>query len=195
MAARRRPGLRSVALLAAIPISVVGAFVFSRVASSDGDRDALLADPGEYVEPGASTNPPLAVDALPAVELVAADGASVELASDGRPMVVNLWYSTCPPCARELVDFATVDDDVGEFVRFVGVNPYDSAAEMVAFAGDRDVKYELLRDPDNALADALGVVTYPVTLFVGRDGYVLEQTGPLDAAELRARLARYWAIG
>jgi len=80
-------------------------------------------------------------------------------------------------------------------VRFVGVNPYDSAADMATFADDRDVTYELLRDPDSELADALGVVAYPVTLFVGRDGYVVEQTGPLAADELRARLARYWAIG
>ena len=38
-------------------------------------------------------------------------------------MVVNLWYSTCPPCARELADFAAVEAEVGDDVRFVGVNP------------------------------------------------------------------------
>ena len=83
-------------------------------------------------------------------------------------MVVNLWYSTCPPCARELVDFAAVHDQLGDAVRFVGVNPLDSAAEMDRFAADRGVDYELLRDPDSVLADQVGAVTYPVTLFVGR---------------------------
>ena len=54
-------------------------------------------------------------------------------------MVVNLWYSTCPPCARELADFAAVDAEVGDDVRFVGVNPYDTAPTMTRFAADRGV--------------------------------------------------------
>ena len=110
-------------------------------------------------------------------------------------MVVNLWYSTCPPCARELVDFAAVHEQLGDAVRFVGVNPLDSAAEMERFAADRGVDYELLRDPESALADQVGAVAYPVTLFVGRDGFLLERTGTLDADELRQRIADYWAVG
>ena len=183
------------ALLAAIPISIAGAVVWSRIASSDQPADAVLEEPGEYLEPGASTNPPLETDRLPSVELLAADGSPVELTSDGRPMVVNLWYSTCPPCARELVEFAEVHHQLGDAVRFVGVDPYDSVEEMRSFAEARDVRYELLRDPEGELADALGVVAYPVTLFVQRDGYVLERTGPLDGDELRQRIAQYWAVG
>ena len=34
-------------------------------------------------------------------------------------MVVNVWYSTCPPCARELADFAAVHAEIGDEVRFV----------------------------------------------------------------------------
>ena len=83
----------------------------------------MLDEPGEYVEPGPSTNPPLPTDRLPGVELLDADGEPCGCVPDGRPMVVNLWYSTCPPCARELADFAAVDAEVGDEVRFVGVNP------------------------------------------------------------------------
>ena len=94
----------------------------------DADDDVVLDTPGEYVEPGAPTNPPLPTDRLPALTLETAAGDAVELVTDdGRPMVVNLWYSTCPPCARELADFAAVDAEVGDDVRFVGVNPYDTA--------------------------------------------------------------------
>ena len=108
-------------------------------------------------------------------------------------MVVNLWYSTCPPCARELADFADVHDEVGDTVRFVGVNPYDTAATMTRFAADRDVTYELLRDPGFTLADELGVVAYPVTVFVDGDGTIVERTGPIDDDELRARIAEHWS--
>ena len=58
-------------------------------------------------------------------------------------MVVNLWYSTCPPCARELTYFAAVEAELGDDVRFVGVNPLDDVDEMQQFAADRGVDYEL----------------------------------------------------
>jgi peroxiredoxin len=180
--------------LAVVLISGVGAVVWSRAAGgSAADDDVVLDTPGEYVDPGAPTNPPLPTDELPAVTLETAAGDPVELApTDGRPMVVNLWFSTCPPCARELADFADVEAELGDDVRFVGVNPYDAASTMTRFAADRGVSYELLRDPGFVLADELGVVAYPVTLFVDPDGRIAERTGPLRAAELRSRIADHW---
>jgi len=195
VAARAR--FRAVVLLAAVGISLVGAVIWSRtVASDDAETvDAVLDTPGEYLEPGTPTNPPLPVDRLPAIELRTADGQPAVLTSDGRPMVINLWYSTCAPCERELVELASVEADLGEFVRFVGVNPLDSPETMNEFAAARDVRYELLRDPESALADELAIVAYPVTLFVGRDGAILERTGPVDADDVRQRIAEYWAVG
>ena len=108
--------------------------------------------------------------------------------SDGRPMVVNLWYSTCPPCARELADFAVVHAELGEQVRFVGVNPVDSPAVMTRFAGERGVDYELLRDPAGAFGEQLGVAAYPATIFVARDGTVVGSTGVIDDDGLRERI-------
>jgi thiol-disulfide isomerase/thioredoxin len=187
---------RLIVMVSAVLISGLGAILWSRSAGSDtvADDDVVLDTPGEYVEPGAPTNPPLPTDRLPALTLETATGAPAGLLTDdGRPMVVNLWYSTCPPCARELADFAAVESDLGRDVRFLGVNPYDTGATMARFASDRGVTYELLRDPDFLLADELAVVAYPVTLFVDPDGRILERTGPLDDGELRARIAEHWS--
>ncbi len=184
--------LRLVVFAAAVLISAVGAVVWSRSVSSgetEADDEVELDVPGEYVEPGTPTNPPLDADQLPAVTLETAAGDHVELAVDGRPMVINLWYSTCPPCARELADFAAVHDEVGDAVRFVGVNPRDTAATMTRFAADRGVTYELLRDPQYAFADDLGLVAFPVTLFVAADGQVVGRSGAIGRSELRQQVA------
>jgi peroxiredoxin len=117
-----------------------------------------------------------------------AAGQPVELRSDGRPMVVNLWFSTCAPCAKELADFAAVDADLGDKVRFIGVDPFDTPAAMTKFAAARGVTYELLRDPDESLGQALDVVAYPVTLLVAADGTILDATGPMTGDVLRERL-------
>jgi peroxiredoxin len=185
-------------LLAVAVLALIGALVWNRLADDDGASsgdEVRLDTPGEYMEPGGPTNPPLPTDELPDVELVAADGSAVRLPDgDGRPMVVNLWYSTCPPCARELADFADVESEVGDQVRFVGINPYDTAATMERFAADRGVRYELLRDPEFAFADELHLVAYPVTLFVDADGRILERTGAIDDGELRAEIAEQFGI-
>jgi peroxiredoxin len=184
---------RLLVIVAAVVVSALGAVVWSRSVSSEPEPDAVLDVPGEYVEPGSPTNPPLPTDRLPALTLESAGGEPVELATDGRPMVVNLWYSTCIPCARELAAFAAVDAELGDAVRFLGVNPYDTASTMTRFAADRDVDYELLRDPGFELADELEIVAFPVTLFVAADGSIVDRTGPIDSAELRERIAEHFS--
>ena len=83
--------------LAAV-VAVAGAVVWSRVVADDGDDDVVLITPGDYADP-ASTNAENTGDAFPSFELTGADGATVALAPGERPLVINLWYSTCPPCS------------------------------------------------------------------------------------------------
>ena len=87
-------------------VIALGAVGWSRLGADDGaDEEIRLDTPGEYVEPGAPTNPPLPTDRLPDVELVGVDGSAVRLPDgDDRPIVVNLWYSRAPraPGARRV---------------------------------------------------------------------------------------------
>jgi thiol-disulfide isomerase/thioredoxin len=184
--------VRLLVVVAAVVIAGVGAVAWSRVATSGDDPDVVLDEPGNYVLPGLATNPSFASGDLPDVPLLDVDEQEVQLVPDGRPMVVNLWYSTCPPCARELVDFAAADEALGADVRFVGINPVDSTEVMIRFAGDRGVEYELLRDPSGRLGEELDVVAYPATLFVDGDGTILASTGVIDERGLRERIAELW---
>ena len=194
---RPRVRLQAAALAGAVAISVVGAVIWSRTVADGGpvpDDDVVMDQPGEYVEPAAGTNPSMAGQRLPDVTVEGADGVARRLQPDGRPMVVNLWYSTCPPCTRELADLAAVHAAVGEQIRFVGVDPYDTAATMTSFAAERGVTYELWRDPGFDFTDALGVVGMPVTLLVDTDGRIVHQQGPIDDDELRALLSERWGV-
>ena len=184
----RRPRLLVASLVVAVVVSLLGGWALSGAIGDDGvPDDVVLDEPGEYQQP-ADPNRDVLGEPFPDVTLTAADGSTVRT-SDlvGQPMVVNLWYSTCPPCAREMADFAAVDAERDD-VRFVGVDPVDDVATMTAFAEDRGVTYDLLRDADADLVDALGVVTFPATVFVDADGRIVLQTGVLDADELRFHL-------
>ena len=183
-----RPRLLVASLLVAVV--VIGVFVWTQSDSGDDDLDARLTDAQAVVtfpDDGLG-NSAVQGDSLPEVTLLDGDDAEVTTADLlGEPLVVNLWFSTCPPCAKELPDFAEVDA-AGNDVRFVGVNPIDSVEVMERFAGERGVEYELLRDQFADLADGVGAVAFPVTLFVTSDGTIVDQAGVLDADQLRARI-------
>jgi peroxiredoxin len=186
-----RPRLLVGSLVAAV--AVVGVFAWTqRPDDGSGDLDAQLSDPGAvvtYPNDGLG-NQTVEGTPLPDVTLVDADGSDVTTADLlGEPLVVNLWFSTCPPCAKELPAFAEVDAERDD-VRFVGVNTIDSVEVMERFAGERGVQYDLYRDNLAELADGVGAVAFPVTLFVTSDGTIVEQSGALDADELRAKIDR-----
>ena len=186
-----------IVLVGVLVLLAGGALVWSRLAADDGGSgdEVRLDTPGEYMEPGSPTNPSFAGDGLPGVDLLAADGSTVRLPGDDRrPTVVNFWYSTCPPCARELADFAEVHGEVGDQVRFVGVDPSDNVDAMERFASARGVRYELLRDETFAFTDGLGIVAFPATLFVDADGRIVDQTGAIDDDQLRDKLAELFGV-
>ncbi|HYN34083.1 MAG TPA: TlpA disulfide reductase family protein [Ilumatobacteraceae bacterium] len=186
-----RPRLLVGSLAAAV--AVVGVFAWTqRPDESSGDLDARLSDPGAVVTfPNDGLgNEVVEGTPFPDVTLTDADSNDVTTADLlGEPLVVNLWYSTCPPCAKELPAFAEVDAERDD-VRFVGVNTIDSVEVMERFAGERGVEYDLFRDDLAELADGVGAVAFPVTLFVMSDGTIVEQSGALDADELRAKIEK-----
>jgi len=187
-----RPRLLAASLAVAVVVSVVGALIWAQAMGNDesaDEPDAVLSDPtgGVVTYPNDGLlNDQVSGDRLPAAVLTDRDGNEVPTAElIGSPLVMNFWFTTCPPCAKELPDFAEVHAEVGDEVRFIGVNMVDPVPTMERFAAERGVEYELFRDELAELTDAIGAVSFPVTIFVGSDGTIVEQTGVLDATQLR----------
>ena len=175
----------------AVAALVIGAFtvILANQDSGNDDIDARLT-PGVVTFPNDGlANEDVQGDPLPIVDLGDRDGNSISTAALlGKPLVINFWYASCPPCVKELPDFAEVHAEMGDTVRFVGVNTRDSIEEMERFAADRGVTYELYRDDFAELVDAIRLVNTPTTLFVTPDGVIVQQSGVLDADELRAEI-------
>jgi peroxiredoxin len=189
-----RPRLLVGSLLAAV--AVIGVLVWMQQPDDAAGIDATLQDPRTvvtYPNDGLG-NDDVQGEPFPDVVLIDVDDNEVNTADLlGEPLVVNLWYSTCPPCAKELPDFAEVDAETDD-ARFIGVNTLDSLEVMERFAAERGVDYDLYRDEFAELANAIGATAMPITLFVTSDGTIVEQTGVLDADELRAKIAHLLAV-
>ncbi len=192
MTERVRTWLLAVTAGALVAAGVVAAgFWLAGVLDDTPEPDGtfVLDEPGVYQQPTDAINADVTGRELPDIALSDVDGAERRLREfAGRPLVVNLWFSTCGPCKRELRDFAEVDAELGDEVQFVGVDPFDTVEAMQRFADERGVRYPLWRDTDFALTNELEIVGYPVTLFVSPEGEILRQTGEIDADELRAAI-------
>jgi thiol-disulfide isomerase/thioredoxin len=180
--------LLALSLGVAVAVSVGGGYLVARTDDQDPLRtpDAVLTDPGVAQIPTIATNAAVEGTALATAALQDNAGNALSTADlVGRPLIINVWNSTCAPCKRELPAFAAVHADLGDEIRFVGVNNLDTPEVNESFARDRGVGYELLRDVDDGFASTVGIATLPVTLFVDADGTIVRQTGVLEEDELR----------
>jgi thiol-disulfide isomerase/thioredoxin len=107
----------------------------------------------------------------------------------GRPLVINLFASTCAPCVAEMPDFEAVHKELGDEVAFLGLNIQDQVSAASALVEETGVTYDIARDPSGELARGLGMVVMPSTYFVSPEGTVVDaKAGAMDAEELRRRI-------
>ena len=149
-------------------------------------NDSVTLTSGVDLAPTIGTNAAVTGRSVPRVDLQTVNGdkySTAELA--GRPLVINMWFSTCAPCNRELPAFAAAQAKYGDQVRFVGVNSsgLDSSSEE-KFARERGVQYELFYDPNGEFTTAMRIANFPQTLLVDASGTIVEQTGELTAGKL-----------
>jgi thiol-disulfide isomerase/thioredoxin len=161
-------------LLAGVFVATVAVTIFigSRGESS---TTPTFADLGDMTadHPNVPTNN----EAAPTFALPASDGTVFDLAahvaSDGRPVVLNLWASWCGPCRAEMPDIDTSSQQHPE-VAFVGVSVQDDADKAKAFADEIGVSYTLVHD-DGTVDRAYPVLGLPATFFIAEDGTIVKR--------------------
>jgi thiol-disulfide isomerase/thioredoxin len=129
---------------------------------------------------------------LPSLQLAALDGTPVDTAAlKGRPVVLNLWATWCPPCRREMPVFAQAQRRRGD-VQFVFINQGESAAKVQGFlAANRLALRNVLLDPQGLAAAQFRARGLPATLFFDASGrLVTTRVGELSAATLAEHMGK-----
>jgi thiol-disulfide isomerase/thioredoxin len=171
--ARRNAGLRRVVVTA--PVIAGGVLLLGGIA-------AILLKP-----------PPVL---LPSLNLQSLEGRAVSLAGFvGKPTVVNLWASWCPPCRREMPAMQQAQAANPE-VNFVFVNQGEEHPAVVEYLSrQRLVLRNVLLDPQGSTGAALDSGALPTTLFFDATGRLVSaRLGELSSATLDQRLAEIRAV-
>ncbi|MFP4405643.1 redoxin family protein [Rhodosalinus sp.] len=127
---------------------------------------------------------------LPEASFADLSGAPVTPAErEGRPLVLNLWASWCPPCVREMPMMVEVAERF-ETVDFLFVNQGEAPEHISRFLRRARIDGDLvLLDPQTALMEQFGALGLPATIFFDARGRMQAvHVGEISRAELTARV-------
>jgi cytochrome c biogenesis protein CcmG, thiol:disulfide interchange protein DsbE len=135
-------------------------------------------------------------EATPAPELAGLDpitGKRVRLSDyEGRPVVINVWASWCPPCHDEAPDLARFAREHPE-AQLLGVDIKDAEGPARAFYRRYGWRHPSIFDPSGEKAASLGLQGQPITYFLNEKHEIVETiagAGDLAAFEDGLELAK-----
>lgn len=130
---------------------------------------------------------------LEGTSLTTMQGQTESLASlaHGKPLVVNLWATWCPPCRREMPELAAAQRQVPE-VTFIFANQSENPVTVQKYlTASQLVLANVVLDPGKKLGEQLGSTALPTTLFFDSNGRLVDtHIGALSSASLASKLQR-----
>lgn len=107
----------------------------------------------------------------------------------GKPLVINLWASWCPPCIREMPVLQSAQQSSPEY-EFVFVNQGEGQQQINQFLKQQGIELDnVLLDSGARLGQAVGSLSLPTTLFYDANGQLQNNhLGELSNASLQHAL-------
>ena len=127
---------------------------------------------------------------LPSLTLSSLQGADVSLAQfEGKPTVVNIWATWCPPCVREMPVLHEAQA-ANPTVNFVFINQGESAQRVGPWLAARNLSLRnVLLDTQSQTPGVFKQRGLPTTLFFDAKGRLVStRTGELSAGSLTEKL-------
>lgn len=111
----------------------------------------------------------------------------------GHPVILNFWASWCSPCNDEALFLQKSWPNLkAHDIVFIGIDGPETTSNALKFVQKYTISYPNVKDFDNsATAMSYGVIGFPETVFIDRNGVVVAKwTSPLDAQALQHEEAK-----
>ena len=107
----------------------------------------------------------------------------------GKPLVVNVFGSWCPPCNVEAPDLATFAEQ-NPGAQVVGIASEDTEKDATEFMAKYGLTYPMVLD-DGSLVQEFGITAYPTTIFFDAQGEEVDRlVGAATLDQFTASLAK-----
>jgi cytochrome c biogenesis protein CcmG, thiol:disulfide interchange protein DsbE len=158
--------------------AVVALVVAGVLVARDSDEPAVVASERFTAAPQVSGVDPIT-------------GKPVRLSDyEGRPVVINVWASWCPPCHDEAPDLARFAREHPE-AQLLGIDIKDAKDPARAFYREYNWRHPSIFDPTGEKAASLGLQGQPITYFLNEKHEIVETiAGAGDFAAFEAGLDR-----
>lgn len=131
---------------------------------------------------------------LPDVELATLNQQPANLPdiADGKPMVVNLWATWCPPCIREMPVLEQAQQHYPN-ITFVFANQGEHPETIQRFLQEQKLNLaNVVSDQKGGFGQIAGSHGLPTTLFYSAEGRLVDShMGQLSTASLTKNLSRF----
>lgn len=118
------------------------------------------------------------------------DGKQISFASlSSKPTVIWFWTPWCAICVGEAPTLNNAYEKYADKVNFVGVGAQGTNQEMKEFVEiTKSAKLLQIEDFDSSVWAHFEIPLQPALIFVGPNGYVDRQIGPITEEEFLTRL-------
>ena len=126
-----------------------------------------------------------------------AQGNTVQLSDflGQKPVFLNFWASTCPPCKQEMPDIQALYEQYGDQIQFVLVNVgaamNDTREKAESYLEEEGFTFPVYYDVDYQAITTYGINSVPFSFFIDDQGNVVTYgRGMLSASLLQKGLNR-----
>jgi len=112
--------------------------------------------------------------------------------SQQKPVVVNLWATSCDPCLQEMPVLMAAEQRYND-VTFISLNQREASQTVAQFLQREGINFQhVLIDTKGEIATNKGLFSLPVTLFFDVNGkLVYSHTGRISQADLERGIEGY----
>ena len=104
------------------------------------------------------------------------NGSIIDIDSlKGKPTLINLWFTRCPPCIKEMPTLNQLKEKYQDRFNFVAIT-MDKKKTVEKFLKKHAFHFDHIAH-SNALTLELGFYSYPTNIILDKDGHVNVYTG------------------
>lgn len=137
-------------------------------------KQPITINPDTSAEPAATIDPSIEWNG-PQFNIVNSEGEDVNIATlAGKPIILNVWATWCPPCVEELPYFQTAYESLAEQVNFVMLSTDSSLETALQFAEENNYTFPVYFDAYLGCANYYNITAIPTTITFDAAGNQIE---------------------